>query len=313
MNLQIFDCSNYIYAGCRSNMVIARGIREDNGEFIRNAAPFGGVQFLLKNISLYSPDTNVIMPVFDKTPTIKRQMYADVFMDEYGYKGNRTPHKHKEYIKEQKEFAEFLLRRAGYLVQSADGYEADDIIYTLCKIYKDDFEHIYIHTRDSDLSFLVSDNVEIAKVGELGKVINMDNYFECAGKKGSTTFYNTIHIKKLYEGDSADNIPGVGFDWAPRVDVLLERDDFRKLGDLNFARDILRKAVKQYPNAVNAHRILSTFNIICPLDVPMDLIDDSEQDIDQFMVQYFKSGFNKELDSWGIEGEIEEYIEQYFE
>ena len=104
MNLHILDTSNYIYAGAFTNQYIERGVRESNGVYSANDAPIGGVKFLVNTIAKIlkeDPDC-VIMPVFDRTPEIKRQMYLDAYGDPYGYKGTRaskpsTITKQKEY------------------------------------------------------------------------------------------------------------------------------------------------------------------------------------------------------------------------
>ena len=314
MNLHLFDCSNYIYAGAsrgKEQPHVTRGIRESNMDYTANTAPIGGVRYFINELEKYTHSDAVLMPVIDSTPTIKRKMYYDLFGLEFGYKGNRPAP--PEYIPLQKEYLYEVLKDCNFLVQRAEGYESDDLIYTLTKMYKDDFDKVYIHTRDSDLSFLVSDNVEIAKVGDLGKCIDMSNYGERVNRD-SYVFYNTILFHKLYGGDTSDNIPGIGWDWASRIDSIIPSEDYNKLGDLDLSRDYLRKASIKYADFEKSHTLTSVFNIIAPLDVPEDFLDTSEQDInyDKFY-KYYVPGWNANADVWGCEALLEDYINRYYD
>lgn len=310
MELHILDTSNYIYAGAFGKLYISRGVRQSGGEYEANEAPIGGVRFLLKNVFSFPTDA-VVMPVFDRTPTIKREMYADLYGDQFGYKGTR-PTKTVD-ITYQKEYAEWILRDLGYPVQAIDGYEADDVIYSLVQYYKDDFEHIYIHTRDSDLSFLVSDKVSIAQVGTLGKVIDMNNYTSVADKTGYCA-YNTVHLRKMCTGDKSDNIPGVGWKWAELIDAcIIDKDENRKLGDLNIARSYIKKAIMANPMVEGSHLVLKTFNMVCPLLVPESEIDDCEQAVNSEKIAYYANNWNSSLDKWKLEDALADYIDQYYD
>lgn len=311
MVLHILDTSNYIWAGAFSKKYIARGVRESNNEYCANEAPIGGVRFLLSQVAKLSrDDNNIIMPVFDRTPEIKRSMYQEAYGDPYGYKGNR-PTKPID-INHQKDYAEEILRDLGYPVQAVDGYEADDVIYSIVKYYKDDFEHIYIHTRDSDLSFLVSENVSIDLVGDKGKVINMYNYNSVV-ESNNDVLYNTIHLRKLCAGDTSDNIPGIGWDWAKKLDEVIPNDKYKCLGDLDIARDYIKKAVFANPTTPGAQNVLRTFNIICPLLIPADYIDDSEMEIDRSKLSYYLHDWNAGEDKWDLEERLMNYINLYYE
>lgn len=309
MILRIFDASNYIWAGAFSKRVISRGVREDNGEYIANQAPISGVRFLITQIANLVDENTVIMPVFDRTPTVKREMYNEAFNDPYGYKGKRATKPFD--ITFQKDYAEEILRECGFPVQAIEGYEADDVIYTLVETYKYDFEHIYVHTRDSDMSFMVAENVSIAKVGDKGKVINMYNYNTMADLKGCR--YNISHLLKLCRGDVSDNIPGVGWRWGELLDSVLPQEEYQKLGDLDLCRKWIRKVVMENPLEPGGHNVLRTFNIVCPLQAPVDELDDSEMDVDLGKLNYFKNDWNEAIDEWGLEDQLLEYINQYYE
>lgn len=310
MELHILDTSNYIYAGTFSGFTIQRGVRESDGEYGPNEAPIGGVRFLLHQIGIIMRNPNaVIMPVFDRPPVIKRQMYYDTFGLEYGYKAGRKSKDNSIGI--QRNYAEEILRDMGFVVQCAEEYEADDIIHSLVQYYKNDYDHIYIHTKDSDLHYLVGPNVSIEPVGDKGKHIDFYNY-TTACKKDEFMPYNTVHLRKLISGDTSDNIPGIGKEWAPLIDKVMKPDEYQKLGDLDFARKILRETVAANPSQPGGHNVLRTFNILCPLLVPYDLINDDEPMVNEDKLNYYLHNWNVKEDIWGLEDMLAEYIDSYY-
>lgn len=311
MVLHIMDTSNYIYAGNAKSSVIVRGVRETNGAYEENAAPIGGVEFLIKRCADLHKLDNVVMPVFDSLPTIKREMFEEAFGNIGGYKGTRTYDSKRENSHISRDYARKVLEDIGYPVQYAEGYEADDLIYSLVEYYKNDFDHIYVHTRDSDMTFLVGDNVSIATVGNLGKNIDLRNY-EAMAKKNDFTPYNTVHIRKVLTGDTADNIPGVGEQWGPALDAVIGPENLRKLGDLELCRSYIKQAVVNNPSIPNAHSVLRTFNIICPLLVPFELINDSEMEVDEAKQAYYLNGWDPKMDRWNLEMMLAEYIDDYY-
>lgn len=314
MDLHIFDCSNYIYAGSffkrGKGHTVQRGIRETDGMYEANSAPIGGVSFLIRELMRYKNPNNILMPVFDRPAIKKRQMYLDLTGDAYGYKGNRKPAENS--IVYQKEYAETILRRCGFPVQSAEEYEADDVIYTLVQMYKDDFEKIYIHTKDSDLHFLVSEKVEIAKVGTNGKSVDLSNYYENA-YSGQGIWYNSVLIHKLIKGDVADNIPGIGEYWRDIFEEELKEYMYPLLGDLDYVRKFLRELSTKYHNVLNAPTLTSYFNLLVPLVVPYDLIDNSDYDVDWDMFRYYVDGHDSSIDRWDCEELLLRYIDRYYE
>lgn len=313
MILHIMDTSNYCYAGeMGRETVIVRGIRENNGAYEENSAPIGGVRFLLSQVFKLDKGDNVVIPVFDSPPKIKEKMYTDLFGEGRTYKGNRQHTKARSNAHISRQYAYKVLDDLGYPVQIAEGYEADDLIYSLVEYYKEDFEHIYIHTRDSDMSFLVSDNVSISTIGDVGKIIDMRNYTVLADKNNYTP-YNTIHIRKTLLGDTSDNIPGVGMEWGPKLDAIISKEELRNLGDLDLCRKYIKQAIAENPTMPNGHTLLSTFNLICPLRVPNELLNDSEPMVDEVKKQYYIGDWNPKLDQWGLEDMLAEYIDTYYD
>lgn len=318
MELHILDCSQYIYAGSygistsrSSGAKISRGVRETDGVYGENSAPIGGVRFLINQAAALCGEDRVVMPVFDRTPNIKREMYKDAFGSEYGYKGNRKAAGSEIHL--QKDYAYAIMDKLGYPVQAATDYESDDLIYTIVNMYRNDYERIFVHCNDSDLYFLVGGNVCVDMVGsKVGKLVTEANYPQVVDKDGWCP-YNVHHIRKLCMSDRSDNIPGIGSDWMPRFDEVIPTDELRKLGDLDLCREYLKEAVNRYPTAANAHMVLRTFNILVPLLVPDYLINDREPDVDYEKQRYFTSGWKQNMDKWGFEEDLLAYIDSYYE
>lgn len=312
MDLHLLDMSNYIYQGCYSRRRVSRGVREGDGAYIENSAPSGAIDYVCSNLrELVADKNNVVVPVFDRTPTIKRQMYYNVFCNKFGYKGTRPPK--DDVIKLSKSYVEDVLRKCEFPVQAVDGYEADDIIHTLTNYYKDYYEHVYIHTRDSDLAYLVSDNVSIAKVGTQGKIINMTNFEDIAYSKHYIK-YNMITIEKLLDGDSSDNIMGIGRqDWAHAINEQFAGTPLYKNNNLDYTREMLFEMVNKHPELPNAMQVVPLFNLLVPLDVPIDMLDDTEYNpnLDMFF-NYYCNHHDKSKDIWGCEEMLLEYIDSYY-
>lgn len=313
MVLHICDVSQYIYGGSYKHVSIARGVREVDGMYQENWAPIGGVRFLINRLAELSGPNNIVIPVFDRTPTVKREMYYKAYNSEFGYKGTRKSSGDNA-IAIQKKYAYDILQKIGYPVQAAEGYEADDVIYTLVQMYKNDFDEIRIHCNDSDLYFLIGGNVMMDTIGpNIGKVITERSYPQLVDTKEGGCPYNAYHMRKLCNGDKSDNIPGIGKEWLERLDSVIPKEKLCELGDLDVCRDYLKKVINKYPDAPNSSIILSTFNILMPLRVPEFLINDAEPMIDYQKQAYFVSGWVPELDRWGFEDDLEEYINSYYQ
>ena len=306
MDLRIMDTSNYIYAGDFMHKYVQRGVRESDGMYEANSASIGGVRFLIRQAHKLLDDNTHVIPVFDTTPTIKREMYDNTFHNINGYKGTRTYA--NPTIRIQRDYAYEVMRDIGFMVQRVEGYEADDVIYTLVNALKDDYEHIYIHTRDSDLAFLVSDNVTIETVGDKGKHIDRYNY-PYSLKKDWTINYNFYMLHKLCEGDKADNIPGIGKEWLAHLDEVVNDNNVVELGDLDKCRVHLREVIKRYPSEKNADRILQTFNILCPLLVNTDELEFYDDEINYGKLNYYLHDWAASEDKWNLEDMLLTYIE----
>ena len=313
MNLHILDTSNYIYAGSFHNQKIVRGVREYDGEYSENSAPIGGVSHLLngiKNIIYKHPD-DLIVPVFDSTPNLKRALFSEVYGQNCLYKGNRK--KADRSIGMQKELAYKLLTMAGFNTQLITDYESDDIIYTYIKEYKDMFDHVYIYTLDSDLYFMIDSKVTIEPVGAKGKQIDVDSY-PYAAKTNEYTPYNVLHLRKLCAGDHSDNIEGISKAWEKPIDdsVVDLGIRYEDLGNIDLCNRVLMNAVENNPNLPYANRVMQTFKILMPFTAPLDSISNDITVVDKVSLRYLFNNFDSSYDRVGFEDVIKEYIDEYY-
>ena len=312
--LHIFDVSNYIYIGNARKVNAIRGIHEYEGAYTVNRAPVGGITFLADKVLDVINQGEDILLAFDKTPTVKRQMYKDILGIEKKYKGNRTPNPG---IFVQKDYAERFMSEAEVPVGYIEGHEADDVIYTVWKYYHDDYDYIRIHTEDSDLAFMIDEKTDILSSKRDGKHITMDNYLYTV-HKDKVTPYNMASLLKMICGDPSDNIPGAAHGQAEAVAWLnayhetCEQFDFsvERLGDLDYARDTIIKTVATHPELPGADKALSLFDLVTPMLVPIENIDPPGNQCRVDKLEKISS-IQMESGYTSIESILSEYIDEY--
>lgn len=236
MVLHVVDMSPCIYAGSFNKRSFIQGdvINTGNGYRERNI-PTGGTSMLFNILGQYM-GTGPIVFVADRNPTIKKENFPD-------YKGSRT---HPHDVSIGKEVAEYILKDCGFTVLAEDGYEADDIIYTVVRQNRGKFDHTYVHTADSDLYTLVRDNVSILPTSSKAKTVTMDNYrYTC--KKGKDIPYNTVVFQKFLAGDPSKNLPPLSKEEKQYLMRIFYRADIIPyLGNPGDLRMFMRKVCPQY-------------------------------------------------------------------
>lgn len=252
--LNIFDLGSFVHAGAYNThayideepIVGADGYRACH-------IPCGGIALVLKTIR-ENGDKATYVFAGDRNPTIKKGMYPD-------YKGQRE---HKRSIEIQKELTEFILKDCGFMVLAEEGYEADDIIYSLVKKYKGAYDHINVFTGDSDLYFLVDKNVSIKKSSSRAKDVDMSNYEQATKKRIP---YNLIPFSKIVNGDTSDNIPSLSRETKNKIQPVPDDPDVRAAYG--------EKATLEALGGFYGQEFLDRVNLIYPLTVmvPDELIE----------------------------------------
>lgn len=275
--LRLFDVSQYISAGV-GKAVVSRGVIESQGVYRSNEMPCAGINFLLNTIHEFYDENTDLVFCFDRTPTFKRELHESLFPSMGGYKGNRK--KKEDHIVFQRNLAEEIIRQIGFNVIAVDGYEADDCIASLVMAYKHDYEKIYVHNKDSDMFYLVTDNVIIAPVGDSGKTITLTNW-EYTVKNNYIVPYNTLTLDKLIRGEMGDNIPHISKAMADRIMDSIPTSLYNKCGNNTLLKKWVLKATDNDPV------VAGTLELITPLNVPYDLIETRESEFNKEVYEFY--------------------------
>lgn len=265
--LRIFDVSTFVHAGAvnRHSFVAPGLVLEDDGYRERRIYT-GGVSLLWNTLyDVYG--TCDLAFCCDTRPTVKQDMFD-------GYKATRPHNPEKSKMKKA---CQYILEDCGLEVLCKDGYEADDFIYSLVRDKKKEYDHIYIYTADSDLYFLVDDNVTILPSSSRAKKVTKQNYTYTAGKKDSYTPYNSMTFTKILEGDKSDNIPGLSDQRCRQLYSIFYNDlYFPYMGD----KETMMHVLTPFGEDVKSQ---------CELVFPLDVRTPSE----------FKKGDKLRIAEWG--------------
>lgn len=195
---------------------------------------FGSSQFLLKLLKEEKPD--YILAACD-TPdkNFRHAMYE-------AYKANRS--EMPEDLSKQLPPLFRLLECLNIKLYRSPGFEADDIIGSICSQWANDELQIYIVSGDKDFMQLINDNVKLYAPKKAGKIEIIDD-------KGVEDYFGVLPHKVIdvlaLMGDSVDNVPGVAGIGAKGAAKLLNK--FESLEDLYSNLDSLPKN-KQKENLV---------------------------------------------------------------
>lgn len=194
--LNLFDIGSFVHAGAVNKSSFIDCLPIENADGYRAVTlQTGGLAQILNVLHDINPNETCVFCA-DRRPTIKQGMYS-------GYKAQR---KHDRNILKQKEIIEVVLKHIGYDVLYEEGYEADDFIYSCVRKFKNDYDMIHIWTADSDLYFLVSENVDVRPAHSKAKTVTLENYSDTV-LRGYIVPYNTLTYNKILGGDKSDNIP----------------------------------------------------------------------------------------------------------
>jgi len=197
-DLHIVEISSCVHTGKVNKIATIDGeiTKGANGWYTPRIST-GGVAYLFNKIMDFGKKGDMIF-VADRAPLVKRAIYPE-------YKTHRLD---QPQVTIQKEISEKILADCGYMVVYEEGYEADDVAYTLAEKYASDYRNVYLHTDDSDMYIIVRDNVHCLPVRTGGKIVTRANY-EYAVRKDMTTEYNSLTFLKMVYGATKDNVPAL--------------------------------------------------------------------------------------------------------
>lgn len=162
-------------------------------------AIYGFINILFKLIDEEKPDCVAV--AFDlHAPTFRHKMYSE-------YKAGRKPM--PEELREQMPRVKEWLQLAGYKTVELEGFEADDILGTLCSAADESGNTCVVATGDRDSLQLISKNCRVQLAAtKMGRPEVISYTEETLFEKYGLTPSQMIDLKSLM-GDSSDNIPGV--------------------------------------------------------------------------------------------------------
>ncbi|HRY59947.1 MAG TPA: DNA polymerase I [Patescibacteria group bacterium] len=235
-------------------------------EGLNIGAVYGFTSTLLKAVEDIKPD--YIAATFDMAaPTFRHEEYKE-------YKATRV--KAPDELYEQIPYAKEVLGALNIPIYAVAGFEADDLIGTLCKRIDDKKLNIdtYIVTGDMDTLQLVDDNTRVYTL-----------------KKGikDTIIYDTDLVEQKYgfgpdrvidykalRGDPSDNIPGVkGIGEKTATDLIIKYKTldgiYEAINDnvFSFSNSVKDKLIMDKENAYMSKR-LATIELNVPIKVEIE-------------------------------------------
>ena len=234
------------------------------------SAIFGFVNTLQDLLKKENP-THIAVCFDPSGPTFRHEAY-----EKYKAEREETP----EDIKKSIPYIKDIIRAYRIPIIEVPGYEADDVIGTLAKVFESKGYTTYMMTPDKDFGQLVTDNIKIYKPGFRGGEFEIRGVKEVCAKYELDTPLQVIDILALM-GDKVDNIPGCpGVGNVTAVKLIKE---FHSVENLLENTDKLKGALKVKVET-NAEEIkFSKFLATIKTDVPVEFDEESflREDIDE--------------------------------
>ena len=293
----IIDVSSVIYGGHYGNERRVRGF------------PIGGIRklFGIINAGLCSSDFALC---FDGGATIKKELLPT-------YKAGRVP----DYsVLAQLDLCKELLTDCNIDFHCIPGYEADDLIFSLCQIKEviGDIEVTVIYTDDRDLSCCVTNTNSIKCVTTNGACISMDSYSDRVVRDCRIP-YNTVLLWKTFHGDNSDeyralHIPGITFEsisheFISTLSPLIRPGGFTQIAYADY--DVFASFMSDYglPDA-DKDKLLKQARIAFPfkvdvMDIPLNEFGNKLRDTPLYVLE------RKHLKFFGLDSINKRKFENY--
>ena len=158
-----------------------------------------------------------IISVMDSTSKLLRQqIYPD-------YKKTRREDisKEKEFVRENRFNLARHISKYGIQHIMKNGYESDDIIYTLAQKLKKDYD-VWVYTVDKDLMQMVEKNVSIITWSAKGYTLVEYDDTSYLYDRFMLNSYSDIFTHLVYVGDSSDSIDGVSGVGKKTISLLID-------------------------------------------------------------------------------------------
>ena len=224
-------------------------------------AVYGFVNTFLKAIRDWSP-THCLITFDLPTPTFRHRIF-----EQYKAQRPETPQE----LRDQFQRVRQMMRAFKVPIVEFEGYEADDVIGTLCCLAEGKDIETLILTGDTDTLQLVSPLVRVALQG---RVRDRKVYDERAVKERYGGLSPVQHIDfKAIKGDPSDNIPGVpSVGEKTAIKLLLEYGSIEELYQRiqEVTPPKLRETLLRHREQVFQYKKLTTIVKQLPLELDME-------------------------------------------
>jgi DNA polymerase-1 len=239
----------------RAHFAMARsGLSTPDGR--PTGATYGFTMTLRRILEQERPER--IAVAFDPPgPTFRHEQFAD-------YKATRE--RMPEDLISQLDDMRAIVRAHGIPIFERPGYEADDVIGTLCKRAEAAGEEVLLVTGDKDLMQLVSDRVKLYNVFKPKVDLVIEGLEEVRAKFGTTPDH-VIDVLAIM-GDSSDNIPGVKGIGEKGATKLIH--DFGSVAGVLEHLDEVKGKAREYIERDREQLLMSLDLVTIRTDVPLE-------------------------------------------
>ena len=214
-----------------------------NGQITNSGVIYGFTKFVI-NLGLQYNTPNIFI-AWDSGSSDRKKLYPE-------YKSGRDHSHYSDMISQMDDLC-LLLSVMNITQVRADGYEADDVIYTLINTLPDGLKVIF--SSDKDMTLFLRDDVIIHRPGEK-KIIDSSNIEQIYGVKQE----QLLEFFAL-RGDKVDNIPGV-----PGIGDKIAKTMLNEAGNIT---NILQQ---DYINGVQKSKLKLVKDNIDILNISLQLI-----------------------------------------
>ena len=174
------------------------------------------IRDLKLNIGGLSGVSKIISVMDSTSKLLRQQIYPD-------YKKARREDisKEKEFVRENRFNLARHISKYGIQHIMKNGYESDDIIYTLAQKLKKDYD-VWVYTVDKDLMQMVEKNVSIITWNAKGYTLIEYDDTNYLYERFMLNSYKDIFTHLVYVGDSSDSVDGVAGVGKKTISLLID-------------------------------------------------------------------------------------------
>lgn len=233
---------------------------------VHTNAVYGFLNIMFKVLDEEVPEYLAV--AFDlSAPTFRHEAYEE-------YKANRRTM--PDELRTQIPLIKEVLQSMNISTLSMEGYEADDIIGTVAKRYKDELE-VRVISGDRDLLQLAEDKIKIRIPKTIkGKTDIYDYLPEDVKREYGVSPIEFIDVKALM-GDTSDNVPGVAGIGEKTATALIA--EYKSIDNLYENLDKLKERSKKLLTEGREDAYFSKMLVTIKCDVPIELsLEDMQSD-----------------------------------